>query len=106
MTWMPCGSAVTTADMRFDLRRSDAFYAEQCARPPHATDVRAGAALLGLARLRELRRAGRPDRADASRAGRTAPLDFRTALPARAELLHGAARSGSATAGHLHRLAA
>ena len=66
---------------------------------------RRGVPLLAAAGLLELRRTGGPDRADASRTGRREALDFRAALPACAQLLHGAAGSGGAAARDLHRLA-
>jgi hypothetical protein len=55
--------------------------------------------------LLSLRRAGGADRADAQGAGRGAALDRRGALPARAELLHAAARTRGAAARGLYRLA-
>ena len=57
------------------------------------------------ARLHQLRRAGRADRDHAPGAGRAAALDLGAALPARAQLLHGAARPRGAAARDLHRLA-
>ena len=68
-------------------------------------DVSRGARLVAEARLHQLRRAGRADRRHAPGAGRAAPLDLGTPLPARARLLHGAAGTGGAAAGDLHRLA-
>ena len=56
-------------------------------------------------RLAQFRRAGRADRAHASRAGRAPALDQRSAIPACAQLLHAAARPGGAAARDLHRLA-
>ena len=73
--------------------------------PRAAAPTRRGVPLLAASRLHQLRRPGRPDRADASRAGRRAALDFRSAIPARAQLLHAAARSGGAAARDVHRLA-
>ena len=69
-------------------------------------DARRGVPLLAEARLRELRRTRGPDRDHASRSRRPEALDLRAALPARAQLLHGAAGSGGAAARDLHRLAA
>ena len=57
------------------------------------------------ARLPQLRRPRRADRAHAPRAGRAPALDLREALPARAQLLHAAARPRGAAARDLHRLA-
>jgi hypothetical protein len=68
-------------------------------------ELRRGLALLAEAGLHQLRRPGRADRDHAHRAGRAPPLDQREALPACAELLHGAARPRGAAARHLHRLA-
>ena len=56
-------------------------------------DARRGLPLLAEARLRELRRPGGPDRDHASRSRRLEALDLRAAFPARAQLLHGAARA-------------
>ena len=67
--------------------------------------VRRGVPVLAEARLHQLRRADRADRDHAPGAGRAAALDLRGPLPARAQLLHGAAGAGSAAARHLHRLA-
>ena len=64
-----------------------------------------GAARLAEDRPRQFRRAGRADRAHASRAGRGEALDRRDAIPARAELLHAAARPRGAAARDLCRLA-
>ena len=61
--------------------------------------------LLAQARLHQLRRAGRADRDHARRAGGAPALDQRAPLPARAQLLHAAARPRGAAARHLHRLA-
>ena len=61
--------------------------------------------LLAPPRLHQLRRARRPDRDHASRTGRRAALDLGGALPARAQLLHGAAGAGGTAARDLHRLA-
>ena len=54
----------------------------------------------------DVRRPGRPDRGHAARARRRAPLDRRAPVPARAELLHAAARPGGPAARDLQRLAA
>ncbi len=67
--------------------------------------LRRGPALLARARRHQLRRPGRADRDHAHRAGRAPPLDQRTALPARAELLHAAARAAGAAARDLPRRA-
>ena len=64
------------------------------------------AALLAEAGLHQLWRPRRADCHHAHRTGRAPPLDQRAALPARAELLHAAARPRGAATGHLHRLAA
>jgi hypothetical protein len=48
--------------------------------------------MVAEAGLHQLRRAGRADRHHAPGTGGEAALDLRAALPARAELLHGAAR--------------
>ena len=62
--------------------------------------------LLAAPGLHQLRRPGRADRAHASRTRRREALDLRAALPARAQLLHGAARARGDAARDLHRLAA
>ena len=81
----------------------DAFHGH--AARPHSRLLRRSPALLAQARLHQLWRTGRADCHHAPRAGGAAPLDQREALPARAELLHAAARPRGAAAGHLHRLA-
>ena len=73
--------------------------------PPPGELLREALSLLAEARLHQLRRAGRADRDHAQRAGRAPALDQRAALPARAQLLHAAARPRGAAARHLHRLA-
>ena len=72
---------------------------------PRPPTTRRGVPLLAAARLHQLRRPRGPDRDHASRARRRAALDLRVAVPARAQLLHGAAGPGGAAARHLHRLA-
>src|SRR5882672_9887532 len=57
-------------------------------------------------RLHQLRRAGRPDRHDAPHRGRREEMDRGVAVPARAELLHAAARARGAETCDLYRLAA
>ena len=54
----------------------------------------------------DVRRAGRADRGDAARARRRPALAVAAPLPARAELLHAAARPGGPAARRLHRVAA
>ncbi|MNS68042.1 hypothetical protein D3C72_1013080 [compost metagenome] len=61
--------------------------------------------VLAQAGLRQLWRPRRANRHDACGTGGKAALDFRAAFPARAQLLHAAAGTGSDPAGHLHRLA-
>ena len=70
------------------------------------THLQRGARRLGEDRRSVLRRPGRPDRADASRAGGRAQMDRRGAFPARAQFLHAAARSRGHAARDLCRLAA
>ena len=86
-------------------RRVSAHAAARAAAIGAQRFLRRGAEVLAQARLHQLRRAGRPDRDHASRAGRAEALDLRAALPACAELLHAAARTRGAAARHLHRLA-
>ena len=74
-------------------------------RRAEAAELPRGFPLLDLARLRELRRTGRPDLADASGAGRTPALDRRGPVPPRAELLHAAAGTRGDAACRLHRVA-
>src|SRR3989344_9446008 len=66
--------------------------------------VLGGVQILAQARLHQLRRPGRADFHDAPGAGRETPLDLGAPLPARAELLHGAARSRGATTRDIYRL--
>ena len=73
---------------------------------PAAADAARGVPVLAATRLHQLRRARGADRDHASRARRRAPLDLRAAVPPRAQLLHAAPRSGSATTRDLHRMAA
>ena len=54
----------------------------------------------------DVRRPRRTDRGDAAPSGRSPPLAQSAPVPARAELLHAAPRSGGAAAGDLHRMAA
>ena len=67
--------------------------------------LRRGDEGVGARRRAVLRRAGRPDRGDASHHRRGEEVDRREPLPAGAELLHAAARPRGAAARHLHRLA-
>src|SRR5882672_11354414 len=63
-----------------------------------------GISLLAQARLHQLRRPDRADRDHAPGPGRAETLDLREALSARAQLLHGAARTRGAAARDLRRL--
>ena len=71
-----------------------------------AAELRRGVQGLAQDRLPVVRRAGRPDRHDASRRGRREEMDRRAAVPARAELLRAVAGAGGAEARDLYRLAA
>src|SRR6059058_1161552 len=81
----PANSSAANSTNRADLCRSISFLAE--------------------AWLHLLRRAHRPNRDHADRAGGKETMDQPVALSACAELLHVATRSGSATTRNLHRLA-
>ena len=86
-------------DRRINMSETNDLHAP---RPPH---LLGGLRLLAQARLHQLRRPRRADRHHAPGTGGETPLDLRAPLPARAQLLHGAARPGGAAARHLHRLA-
>ena len=60
---------------------------------------------MAQARVHQFRWPGGPDRADASRSGGEAALDFREPIPARAQLLHAPARPRGAATRDLYRLA-
>jgi len=77
-------------------------------RPHHRTRARHPGRILQIlaqTRLHQLRRPRRADFDDASGTGGKTPLDFRAPLPARAQLLHAAARPRSDPTGDLHQLA-
>src|SRR5882672_12044104 len=59
--------------------------------PARPDQSRRGVSLLAQARLRQLRRPDRADRDHAPGPGRAEALDLGEALPARTQLLHGAA---------------
>ena len=79
---------------------------ERSPSPDHDIPFRRGRTGMGEDRGPQLRRAGRADRGDAPHPGRGEALDRRGPVPARAELLHAAAGTGSAAARGVHRLAA
>ncbi len=60
---------------------------------------------LGVRRTEQFRGPRRPDRGDAPRSRRPAPVDQRAAVPERPQLLHDPARPGGPAVGDLHRLA-
>ena len=104
---VPAATAERTAGTRDALRErcGERRAARASSAPPRApTRAEAFRYWLRLG-LHQLRRAGGPDRDHASRARRRAALDLGAALPARAQLLHGAARTRGAAARDLHRLA-
>src|SRR5712692_8820855 len=63
-----------------------------------------GLPLLAEARLHQLRRPDRANRDHAPGPGRAETLDLRETFSSRAQLLHGAAGTGSPAARHLYRL--
>src|SRR5260221_10013213 len=71
---------------------------------PSARRLGRSFSLLAQARLHQLRRTDRADRDHASGSRRTETLDLGEAFPARAQLLHGPAGTGSPAARHLYRL--
>src|ERR671924_52248 len=101
------------------LRLSSGDYEREgrsCTRPAFAEKLRRGestscavirrsVSILAEARIYFVRRADRADRDHANRTGRKEKMDQPVAISSRAELLHAASRSGSATARDLHRLA-
>src|SRR5258705_8290385 len=70
--------------------------------PATTSLIRRSPALLAETGLHQLRRAHGADRDHAPGTGRAPALDFGKALPARAQLLHGAARPRGAAVGHLY----
>src|SRR2546421_5572134 len=71
---------------------------------PRACQPGRSVSLLAQARLHQLRRPDGTDRDHAPGSGRAETLDLGEAFPARAQLLHAAARTGSDAASHLYRL--
>src|SRR5207249_1561732 len=71
---------------------------------PRARQHGRGPSLLAEARLHQFRRSNRADRDHAPGSGRAETLDLREAIPARAQLLHGAAGAGSPATRHVYRL--
>jgi alanine dehydrogenase len=95
--------ALNNATHPFVLALADKGWKQAMRDNPH---LRNGLNVPGRAsRMAQLWRAGRTDRGHASHPGRGEALDRREPLPARAQFLHAASRSGGAAALHLYRLA-
>src|SRR6476646_4512915 len=101
-----CGAVLSASMRSIRFCSADEFPAtSSTANSTNRADLCRSISFLAEAWLHLLRRAHRPNRDHADRAGGKETMDQPVALSACAELLHVATRSGSATTRNLHRLA-